>query len=75
MAANALAPSITRPPAGIIFTRQYKQVLVFHKDENNYRKISNISSTKSQNLTDSCLVLQLSSHNPLKPGVKSRMKM
>ena len=35
-----------------------------------YRKISNISRTTSQNLNDSCLVLQLSLPNPLKPGVK-----
>ena len=40
-----------------------------------YRKISNISSTKSQNLYDSHLVLRSSLPNPLKPGVKSRMKM
>ena len=40
-----------------------------------YRKISNIRRTKSQNLNDSRLVLQLSVPNPLKPGVKSRMKM
>ena len=33
-----------------------------------YRKISNIRGTKSQNLNDSCLVLQLSLTNPLKPG-------
>ena len=31
--------------------------------------------TKSQNLDVSRLVLQLSLSNPLKPGVKSRMKM
>ena len=31
--------------------------------------------TKSQNLTDSCLVLLLSKPNPLKPGIKSRMNM
>ena len=40
-----------------------------------YREISNISHTKSQNLNDYCPVLQLSLPNPLKPGVKSRMKM
>ena len=40
-----------------------------------YRQTSNISSTKSQNLNVSHLVLQLSLPNPLKPGVKSRMKM
>ena len=40
-----------------------------------YRKISNIGRTKSQNLKYSRLVLQLPLPNPLKPGVKSRMKM
>ena len=40
-----------------------------------YRKTSNISRTKSQNSNVSNLVLQLSLLNPLKPGVKSRMKM
>ena len=41
----------------------------------NYRQISNISRTKSQNLNVSRHVLQLSLRNLLKPGVKSRMKM
>ena len=40
-----------------------------------YRKLSNIRRTKSQNLNDSRLVLQLPLSNPLEPGVKSRMKM
>ena len=40
-----------------------------------YRKTSSISSTKSQNLNVSCILLPLSSLNPLKPGVKLRMKM
>ena len=40
-----------------------------------YRKTSGISRTKSQNLNVSCVVLRLSSLNPLKPGVKLRMKM
>ena len=35
-----------------------------------YRKISNIRRTKSQNLNDSRLVLQLSLLNLLKPGIK-----
>ena len=35
----------------------------------------NTRCTKSQNLNVSRLVLQLSLPNPLKPGVKSRMKM
>ena len=40
-----------------------------------YRKVSNIRSTKSQNLKASHPTLQLSLPNPLKPGVKLRMKM
>ena len=40
-----------------------------------YRQVSNISRTKSQHLKDSRTVLQLSLPNPLKPDVKSRMKM
>ena len=41
----------------------------------NYRKVSNIRCTKSQNLNASRPTLQLSLPNPLKPGVKLRMKM
>ena len=40
-----------------------------------YRKTSSISRTKSQKLNGSCIFLQLSSLNPLNPGVKLRMKM
>ena len=40
-----------------------------------YRKTSGINRTKSKNLNVSNLVLQLSLLNPLKSGVKSRMKM
>ena len=40
-----------------------------------HSKIPNISHTKSPNLIVSCLVLQLSLPNPMKPGVKLRMKM
>ena len=40
-----------------------------------YRKTSSISRTKLQNLNASCILLQLSPLNPLKPGVKLRMKM
>ena len=43
---------------------------IFH-----YLKTSSISRTKSQNSNVSCILLQLSSLNPLKPGVKLRMKM
>ena len=40
-----------------------------------YRKTSSISRTKSQSLNVSCSLLQVSSLNPLKPGVKLIMKM
>ena len=40
-----------------------------------YRKLSNIRRTKSENLSGCRLVLQLSLANPLKPGIKLRMKM
>ena len=41
----------------------------------NYHQISNISRTKSKQWTVSRLVFQLPWPNPLKPDVKSRMKM
>ena len=44
-----------------------------HKNE--YRKISNIRRKKSPNLNVFRLVMQLSLPNPMKPVVKSRMKM
>ena len=40
-----------------------------------YRKTSSTSRTKSQSLNVSCILVQLFSLNPLKPGVKLRMKM
>ena len=40
-----------------------------------YRQVSNINRTKSQHLKDYRTVLRLSLPNPLKPDVKSRMKM
>ena len=40
-----------------------------------YCEISNIRRTKSENLIDCRLALQLPLTNPLKPGVKLRMKM
>ena len=46
-----------------------------HVCSRDYRKISNIRRTKSPNLDVSSLVVQLSYPNPMKPGVKSRMKM
>ena len=44
-------------------------------NKQSYRQISNISHTKSQNLNDSHPASQLSLPNPLKPGIKWRMKM
>ena len=41
----------------------------------NYRQVSNIRRTKSQHLKDSRTVLWLFLPIPLKPDVKSRMKM
>ena len=43
--------------------------------EENYRKVSNIRCTESQNLNVSHLGLQLSLRNILKPSIKWRMKM
>ena len=43
--------------------------------QSDYRQVFNISRTKSQHLKDSRTVLRLSLPNPLKPDVKSRMKM
>ena len=40
-----------------------------------YRQVSNIRRTESQHLKDYRTVLRLSLPNPLKPDVKSRMKM
>ena len=40
-----------------------------------YRKTSSISHTKFQSLNVYCILAQLSSLNPLEPGVKLRMKM
>ena len=57
------------------FTFPYIHIKPFYVEmqflqTDNYRKLSNIRRTKSQNLNDSRLVLHLSSPNLLKPGVK-----
>ena len=52
-----------------------QEQLLRGKMNRRYHQISNISGTKSPNLNVSCLVLQMSLPNPLKPGVKWRMKM
>ena len=44
-------------------------------DAGKYRQVSNIRRTQSRHLKDSHTVLRLSLPNPLKPDVKSRMKM
>ena len=46
-----------------------------HSGTNGYRQVSNITRTKFQHLKDYRTVLRLSVRNPLKPDVKSRMKM
>ena len=57
-------------------TKQTKNISIFYGIYwQTYRKISNIRRTKSQTLNVSRLVLQLSLPNPMKPGVKSKMKM
>ena len=55
------------------FTGKYGAIV--RTGKNNYRQTSNISGIKSPNFLVSCLVLELPLSNPLKPGVKSRMKM
>ena len=50
-------------------------ILDWHWKGAHYHQTSNIRCTESQNLNVSCLFLQLSLLNPLKPGVKSRMKI
>ena len=44
-------------------------------NEVEYRQFFNIRRTQSQNINGSRLVLQFPLPNPLKPGVKLRMKM
>ena len=72
--------SIWQIPTGNIFdtsniTRSPLWLTKNAQIETSYRKTSSISRTKSQSLSVSCILAQLSSLNPLKPGVKLRMKM
>ena len=58
--------------------RQWRVEHVCNHDDRGgaaYHQVSNIRCTKSQHLKDSRTVLRLSLPNPLKPDVKSRMKM
>ena len=59
-----------------IWTRTYTSVMSFLKPkEHYYRHTFSINSTKLKKINVSRLVLQLSLPNPMKPGVKSEMKM
>ena len=53
----------------------HKTPYITHHILEDYCQISNKRHTKSPNLNVSRLVLQLSLPNPLKPGVKSRVKI
>ena len=54
----------------------FQSKYIHHKEMDlKYRQFSNIRCTNSPNLIVSRLILQLSLCNPLKPGVKLRMKM
>ena len=73
----AMQQKHTTTPEDLFFgqTAQNFPILGPHFTNTVYRKISNIRRTESPNLNVSRLVLQLSLPNPMKPGVKSRMKM
>ena len=73
--ANALEllQSCTEQPIScLLITWWWKEP--WHQQQS-YRQVSNIRCTKSQHFKDSRTVLRLSLPNPLKPDVKSRMKM
>ena len=55
--------------------RNYDVEACGEKMMSTYRQVSNIRRTKSQHLKDYRTVLRLSLPNPMKPAVKSRMKM
>ena len=56
-------------------TNYLRQEESYYINYSQYRQFSNIRRTQSPNINVSRLVLQLSLPNPLKPGVKLRMKM
>ena len=60
---------------GACFTDMCLILRIWHCGDKYCRKISNIRCTKSEKSSDCRLVLQLPLANPLKPGVKLRMKM
>ena len=53
--------------------RKFIESQLIHKKV--YRQVSNIRRTEYQHLKDSRTVLRLFLPNPLKPDIKSRMKM
>ena len=59
----------------IVSTFSMREIIPEMDVLHNYRQISNIRRTQSPNLNVPRLVSQLSLPNPLKPVVKSRMKM
>ena len=63
-----------QPLHGPMLTQIYKTIWPHHASVR-YRQVSNIRRIKSQHLKYSRTVLRLSLPNPLKPDVKSRMKM
>ena len=71
---GALGTSNATPQVELIILTSH-QVYVCVYINSIYRQVSNIKRTKSQHLKDSRTVLWLSLLNPLKPDVKSRMKM
>ena len=64
-----------REPLFAPFERHFVWTKPITQDKHNYRKVCNIRRTKSQNLSVSRPVWQLSLPNLLKPRIKSRMKM
>ena len=64
--------SSTCPQRGIVFSLAFVGAISCY--HSHYRQTSDISRTKSHNFNVSRLVLQFSLSNPLKPGIKSRMK-
>ena len=74
----ALLFSTSLAEINVIVSLEITDVMIFFSQnfsDELYRKTSSINHTKSQNLNVSCILLQLSSLSPLKPGVKLRIKM
>ena len=67
---RAQRASVTAASIGEILQMNLKKLKIFI-----YRQISNIRRSNSQNFNVCRLALQLSLPNPLKPGIKSEMKM